>query len=253
MQTSPIYSEVRKEWEALGIDVPTRSAIALPFELSEQQDGVFFLRTTAEASPLTEADASFAASVTKGAVTALAKAYDLQTAVSDRERYQWLARIDSLTACLNRRALLEELETELERARRYKHGLTILMIDLDRFKDVNDTHGHLVGDSVLKQVGDVLRKEARAVDAVARYGGEEFVLLLPDTSAEGGLAFAERLRERVEEHNFAEGDVDRLRVTVSIGVAQFPGNEVTKLESLIEMADAALYRAKNDGRNLVRS
>jgi len=129
--------------------------------------------------------------------------------------------------------------------------VTILMIDLDRFKAVNDTLGHLVGDAVLRQLGELLRREVRSVDLVARYGGEEFVVLLPNTATDGGLSFAERLRVRVEQHDFTSG-LAPLALTVSIGVATFPAAPSQTVDELLAAADQALYRAKHDGRNLVR-
>jgi len=117
---------------------------------------------------------------------------------------------------------------------------------------VNDSHGHLVGDSVLRQVGDLLRREVRSADAVGRYGGEEFVVVLPETALHGATIFAERLRQRVAALNFGS-PVLPVTVTVSIGVASVPDERVTSLESLLALADAALYRAKADGRNVVRT
>jgi diguanylate cyclase (GGDEF)-like protein len=145
--------------------------------------------------------------------------------------------------------MLDELETELSRSRRYRHPLTVLMIDLDWFKEINDTCGHLVGDRVLKRLGELLRDEARTMDVVARYGGEEFTIILPDTGIEGGIIFAERLRQRAERHDYAE-DGDPLHVTVSVGVATYQDGTVTA-EEMIASADAALYRAKKGGRNRV--
>ena len=130
-------------------------------------------------------------------------------------------------------------------------GLTILMVDLDHFKVVNDTHGHLVGDTVLRQIGEVLRHEVRSVDAVARYGGEEFVVVLPETGTHGALVFAERIRVRVQQSVYGE-EGKTVQVTVSIGVASFPDQRVTSPDTFLALADAALYRAKADGRNLVR-
>ncbi|MFQ5549705.1 MAG: diguanylate cyclase [Gemmatimonadales bacterium] len=251
VKTDPLYAEVRKEWERNGYEVPTRSAIALPFDLRNKPAGVFFLRTTDEMPPLAEADLRFAETVISAAVAAIEKGYEIESVVSDRERFQFLANTDSLTECLNRRALTEKLQNELERAHRYGHHLTLLMIDLDHFKNINDTKGHLVGDSVLRQMGDILRDDARSVDIVARYGGEEFVLVLPDTTMDGAIIFAERLRERIAKRNFSEGDM--VPVTVSIGVAEAPEDEVVSVDEILERADAALYKAKNDGRNLVRS
>src|SRR5437667_224197 len=168
--TDPLYQEERVRWQREQITVPTRSAVALPFSMKDQQLGVFFLRTTGEDPPLTRADAQFSETVIRTAVAAIEKAYDFETAVSDKKRLEKLAATDALTGCLNRRALSEELEAELDRARRYNLALTILLADIDRFKLVNDTRGHIAGDSVLRQVGEILRREARSVDLVARYG-----------------------------------------------------------------------------------
>jgi diguanylate cyclase (GGDEF)-like protein len=146
--------------------------------------------------------------------------------------------------------LHEKLERELDRARRYNLVLTILMIDLDRFKEINDSHGHLAGDAVLRQMGEILRHEARSVDIAARYGGEEFVIVLPDTAMEGGLIFAERVRVRVAEHLFSSSG-GPLRVTVSVGVSMFPDEGLETADAVIARADDALYRAKASGRNRV--
>ena len=157
-----------------------------------------------------------------------------------------------MTGCMNRRAFTERLERELDRVRRYDVSLSVMMIDIDRFKDINDSLGHIVGDGVLRLLGDLLREEVRSVDLAARYGGEEFVIVLPDTDLEGAVVFAERLRKRVEETNFADSG-DPLRITASIGVAAASiEGEITEPESLIGEADEALYRAKNEGRNRVR-
>ena len=170
--TDPLYDDERQRWKREGIQVPTRSAVALPFSMRDQQTGVFFLRTTGDDPPLTRADAQFAETVIRTAVAAIEKAYDFESAVSDKRRLEKLAATDALTGCLNRRALSQDLEQELDRARRYNLALTILLADIDRFKAVNDTRGHIAGDSVLRQVGELLRREARSVDIVARYGGE---------------------------------------------------------------------------------
>src|SRR2546423_3125075 len=171
--TDPVYAEERTRWQRERITVPTRSAFALPFSMKDQQVGVFFLRTTGEDPPLTRADAQFAETVIRTAVAAIEKAYDFETAVSDKKRLEKLAATDALTGCMNRRALSEELEGELDPARRYKLATTILLAHIDSFKLVNDTRGHIAGDSLLCPVCEILRREARSVDLVARYGGGE--------------------------------------------------------------------------------
>jgi two-component system cell cycle response regulator len=252
VQVDPLYATVRERWSREGVNVATKSAIAIPFALHGAESGIFFLRTMADGVTLTSADVAFAEEVIKTAVNAIEKAYQLETVQSDKEKYRWLATVDALTGCMNRRAFTERLDRELDRVRRYDVALSVMMIDLDRFKDINDSHGHIVGDSVLRQLGDLLRDEVRSVDLAARYGGEEFVIVLPETDLEGAVVFAERLRKRVEEKNFAETG-DPLRITVSIGVATASvAGEITEPESLIAQADEALYRAKHDGRNRVR-
>jgi diguanylate cyclase (GGDEF)-like protein len=128
-----------------------------------------------------------------------------------------------------------------------------MLLDLDHFKDINDGAGHLVGDDVLRQLGELLMSTVRTVDIVARSGGEEFVVVLPETSLEGGVIFAERLRERVEQHAFDVGGNEALHLTASIGVASFPSPRVDSTEDFFARADEALYRAKSGGRNQVRT
>lgn len=249
--TDPLYEEVRPGWATESEPVQTRSAIALRFSLRGLPAGVFFLRTTAEDAPLNEQDVQFAEQVIVAAVAALEKAYDLENAVMGQEQLRHLAETDPLTNCFNRRALMEKLEQEMDRAARYATMLTGMMIDIDNFKQINDTHGHLVGDRVLKQLATLLKRELRSVDVVARYGGEEFVVLLPETTSAESRNFAERILRRVATHDFGESG-KTVRVTISVGVASYPGERVTDAESLLRMADSHLYRAKNDGRNRFR-
>jgi diguanylate cyclase (GGDEF)-like protein len=250
VRTDPVYEEARQEWQLEGVEVQTRSAIAIPFSLRKQQRGVFFLRTQQDDQPLEEEDVAFAGTVIGAAVNAIDRAYDLESAISDRERFQEMARTDALTGCYNRRALFERLEREVERVKRYDQGLALLLVDLDKFKDVNDARGHLAGDGVLRQVGDLLRREARSVDIVARFGGDEFVLVLPETTQEGAVIFAERLRARIGEHDFSEAGAP-LFVTVSVGVAAMGAAQSETAEGLIARADRAMYEAKGGGRNQV--
>jgi len=248
----PLFAELRQRWAREGTVVPTRSVIALPFFVDRQQAGVFLLRRGEGEAPLDDEDVAFADAVVKAAVASIQRAHLLESARADNVRLAALAQTDPLTQVLNRRALTDRLVSELDRARRYGHAVAVLMLDLDHFKAINDTSGHLVGDGVLKDTAEILRSAVRSADFVARYGGEEFVIVLPETSTEGAVTFAERLRERIAGTAFAGGQGAALTLSVSIGVSLFPGPRITSVDDLLSAADTALYRAKNDGRNCVR-
>ncbi len=160
-----------------------------------------------------------------------------------------LAMIDSLTAILNRRAFMLEYERELSRCMREKTGLALAIFDLDHFKDVNDTYGHLVGDQVLRRVADTLRASLRGHDVLGRYGGEEFALLMPGADASAAVAGTERARRAVGERPIGAGPLS-IPITVGAGVAAY-GVNGSDWESLLRSADAALYEAKRGGRNRV--
>jgi len=158
---------------------------------------------------------------------------------------------DELTGINNRRHFQQMLQMEWKRAVRFRRQLSLIMLDVDHFKEYNDTFGHLQGDSVLKHIGVLLKKNLREVDTVARFGGEEFVLLLPDTDKRGAVVVAEKVRAVVAGHKFLDDELkDTRRITISAGVATYP-DDVGEMEDLIDQADIALYRAKEKGRNLV--
>jgi two-component system, cell cycle response regulator len=161
------------------------------------------------------------------------------------------ALCDGLTRAFNRRYFLERLASETAYADRHHKPVALLLIDLDYFKLVNDTWGHVVGDRVLKKVADALQGSIRADDVLARYGGEEFVVLARDTALDGGVRFAERLRVMIADTQFEQQKGRPIEVRVSIGVAAFPDPAIPDAISLIENADKALYRAKRAGRNRV--
>ncbi len=248
---SPLHAGVKQLWEDEGTEVSVGSVIALPFELDQRQAGVFFLRRTVGDTPLTRDDAAFAEAVIHAAVAAIQRAHLLEMTRADNARLEALALTDPLTLVLNRRALVDRLATEMDRAHRYGSVLTILMVDLDHFKDVNDTHGHIVGDEVLRKVAKILATEARSSDFVARFGGEEFVIVLPETAGDGAMVFAERILELVAAERFELAGADSFAITASIGLASYPAPDVHDLEGLCTAADAALYRAKAAGRNRV--
>jgi two-component system cell cycle response regulator len=160
-----------------------------------------------------------------------------------------LAIVDDLTGLSNRRYFFERLGQELRRSQRYGRPLSLVMLDIDRFKDYNDRYGHLAGDEVLRRVGEILRKHSRDVDVPARYGGDEFGLILPETDAGAAARQAERIRHAVAQHPFpSAGPEEVVHLTVSAGVALLT-EAMGKPEDIIRAADDALYRAKAAGRN----
>jgi len=177
----------------------------------------------------------------------------LVSRISDVEA---MASTDQLTRLLNRPACLSVLGVEIERSNRYQRPLTVALIDIDRFKRINDTYGHAVGDDLLRHVAQILRGNVRNVDALGRYGGEEFLLVMPETDLDGGVASAESVRRVVGRTPFrlesAGGHTD-IRVTISVGVAGHPGERSLDIDTLLREADGALYEAKERGRDQVQS
>lgn len=173
--------------------------------------------------------------------------------VEYQERIHELIVHDDLTGLLTRKSFALELERELVRSQRHRHEFCVLMMDLDFFKKVNDTYGHLIGSEVLRLTAKVIQQTLRDSDVVARYGGEEFIALLPETPRDKGIEAAERVREALEKYPFPasihEGE-SVMHITISIGVSEFPSDSSTPT-TLIEGADMALYEAKQTGRNKV--
>ncbi|MEJ2744912.1 MAG: diguanylate cyclase [bacterium] len=157
---------------------------------------------------------------------------------------------DSLTGLFLKRYFQIQLDTEIKRARRHRRSISLLMLDIDHFKRVNDTYGHLRGDMILKGVAGVIKANVREIDVVSRYGGEEVAIILPDTAGDKAQAIAERIREKVAARRF-DCDGTALSVTVSIGVCSIDGGGAVSPKDAIKNADAALYRAKEGGRNRV--
>jgi diguanylate cyclase (GGDEF)-like protein len=177
-------------------------------------------------------------------------AADLRETSAELER---LAKVDPLTGVLNRRAFFERLETEFRRAQRYGRPVTVLMLDIDRFKALNDRYGHATGDAVLAVCAGHLASNLRQSDEIGRYGGEEFVIFLPETSLADGAFVAEKLRQAVEELRIdsPDGASGAVHVTTSVGVACGPALDTPDSQSLVNHADAALYVAKRTGRNRI--
>ena len=252
-QTDSLFAEARRLTVEEGHEATIHSAAALPFSIDRWRSGALVLRTEHHERDLTDDDVEFANTVVNAAVAAIKRAQALESTRADNRRLEALATTDPLTRLLNRRALLERLSREVDRAKRYESKLTLLLLDVDHFKRINDERGHLVGDGVLRQIGALIEASVRTVDIAARYGGEEFVLILPETSQDGGIIFAERLRESIERYPFDASAEEPLHLTASIGVATFPSPRVESTEDLFARADEALYRAKSSGRNQVRT
>jgi diguanylate cyclase (GGDEF)-like protein len=160
-----------------------------------------------------------------------------------------LTTVDGLTQIFNRRYFLEQFEREVSRAKRYRRELSLMMFDIDHFKDINDSYGHLAGDYVLKQLATVIKGKIRREDILARYGGEEFVIILPEIDGGNAVIFAEKVRKIVEKAPFKFEDT-RISVTISVGLGTL--TESDDAASLIKRADEKLYEAKAAGRNCVR-
>ncbi|MET0405098.1 MAG: diguanylate cyclase [Cystobacter sp.] len=173
-----------------------------------------------------------------------------------REELLNLTRVDGLTSLYNRRYFEERLSEEFARSSRYRSPLSLVMIDIDHFKRLNDTYGHPFGDEVLRAVARAVRGRLREVDFVARYGGEEFIALLPETGPKEALGACERIREAVASvrlnYQPQEGDALEVRCTASLGVASVPSPTLPGVEDLKRQADVSLYAAKAAGRNCVR-
>jgi diguanylate cyclase (GGDEF)-like protein len=178
---------------------------------------------------------------------------DLQKELMEtNRRLELLSITDGLTKLNNHRYFQDELLRAFDEAQRYQRPLSLAMIDIDFFKKINDTHGHAVGDDVLKGVAKLFRDSVRSTDLVARYGGEEFAVMMPETTLDDGIVFAEKIRHLIETTDM-QTQVGPVPATVSVGVASVPHSRIHTSKELIVAADKALYRAKRNGRNQVQA
>jgi len=169
--------------------------------------------------------------------------------LEESARLQRLSVTDGLTSVYNHRFFQDRLREEFRRAQRYDDPLALILLDLDHFKDVNEQHGHALGDKILHELAGTLRKSVRETDVVARYGGEEFAVLLPKTHLAGALTVAERVWRDVGALRL--GGAQKLRLTASLGVSGYPARSIISADRLLRTADEALYRAKHEGRNKI--
>jgi diguanylate cyclase (GGDEF)-like protein len=179
-------------------------------------------------------------------------ALQIAAALQNAHLYE-LAMVDGLTGLFVRRYFDARIEEEIERSRRYGSPFSVVMLDVDDFKKLNDTYGHLVGDRVLRALANVIKAQMRGVDTAARYGGEEMSMILPRTEMVGAYNLAERIREAIAELRITTDDDPprSLGVTASLGIAAYPESKAKSGEDLVRKADRALYRAKKTGKNRV--
>ena len=168
------------------------------------------------------------------------------------EKLEFLSKTDSLTGLLNRRALIESLEYEVDRAKRYAAELSLILCDMDYFKEINDTYGHVAGDAVLQAVSQAIRDSLRGTDITGRYGGDEFMVILPETPFDGAKNFAERIRLSVKKTEIAITENHNIKMSLSLGITCFNAAS-DNIDTIVRRADSALYEAKKIGGNAVHA
>lgn len=243
---NPLMSKVRKYVGPLGI----RSILVIPVLLRNKVIGTLFLRTSRVDHTFTPNEIRLLNALANASATVLHNAFLFVQMESEKARLEKLAITDYLTGIYNIRYFYHRIIEEFSRCQRYRLPISCLMIDIDFFKKINDEFGHKVGDDVLKEFSRQLKKRTRKSDVLARYGGEEFILLLTQTSLDGAVTEAERIRQCIGTKRF-KAIKGKRGLTVSIGVASWPHKDITTYDDLISCADNALFAAKDAGRNHV--
>ncbi len=215
--------------------------LAVPLVLGGRIEGLFCVLNKKNAEVFSSEDLNVLSTLALHAGTAIDNARFV-------EKMEKQAITDSLTDLLNHMEFQQRLNEEIERSRRYGKSFTLLMLDLDHFKEVNDTYGHPVGDKVLIETAKTLKTLLRSVDLAFRYGGEEFAVLLPETEVQGARIIADRIRQEIAEQSILTQTGETLHITVSIGISEFP-QDADQREDLISTADQALFASKRNGRN----
>ena len=227
-----------REW-----NYKTSSFISYPIMLGDRRIAVMNFTDKADGDAFNDRDLELLQAI----APQLAVAIDRGTLKDKAGQFEQLSVTDALTGLLNRRYLEERLSEEIQRSKRHRFPMSLMMLDVDDFKAYNDNWGHPAGDIALRIVADILKETLRAADVAARYGGEEFAVLLPQTTSREAAAIAERVRQRIERAEFP-----KRKVTVSIGIASLSA-EIETAEQIVNAADNALYDAKNQGRNNVQT
>lgn len=227
------------------VEYPVSSILCVPLKIRDRVLGVIELINSAGERTFEEGDLPLLGAVADFAAIAIDNARNYK-------RVSELVITDDLTGLYNARHFQEILEYEIERARRYNSQVSVLFFDLDRFKSVNDTYGHLVGSRMISEVGRLVKSHIRSSDRGARYGGDEYIIVLPNTGKQGAIKVANNMLERFHAHKFLTDSGSLIPITASFGVATFP-DDATDRDTLVRVADSAMYEAKESGRNRVCS
>jgi len=236
----PLFATIRERWSQQQIEVTVQSAVALPVFVQGRAAGVFFLRTEKGDPQLRPEDVAFANTIAQAAARVLENE-ERRSAIYRRQISA--GATDEMTGCASLDALDRRLRDEFERARRYSLRFSLVLVDIDRLREINDRLGQPAGDRVLGEVGAILQREIRAPDFVARYGGDEFACILPETDGTGGRRFVERLRQVFGRHTFADLGPGKAP-EISAGVVAYPHSEALRPEDLFTLVEGALPRAK---------
>ena len=242
----PLMAEVKD----LVKDLDRMNVLVLPIIWEEEVIGTLFLRTRRLGKGFTEKDINLCQIIAQSAYHAIKNARLFEEVSKEKEEMKTLAITDSLTEVYNHNFFYTRLEEEFNRTVRYETPISLIMMDIDDFKRINDTYGHRTGDHVLKEIADMIKKLVRKTDIVARYGGEEFSVILPHTNLDGAEEEAERIREAISSHAYA--NLTKETITISLGVVSYPsGKTIMNAGDFVNLADTALYEAKRSGKNKV--
>ncbi len=244
--SDPLMASVRDIIAPLGI----RSILVMPIIFEEKVIGTLFLRTSRTQHEFSEKEIRLLKTISDASANTLHNAFLFAQVEDEKTRLEKLAITDYLTGIYNIRYFYHRIIEEFSRSERYILPISCLMLDIDFFKKINDSYGHKTGDAVLKEFSLLLKKHVRKSDVLARYGGEEFIVMLPQTTADGAIAEAERIRSAIKVHKF-KSLKNQIGITVSIGISAFPNTKIKTHDELISASDDALYEAKKSGRDRV--
>ncbi|MCE5194085.1 MAG: sensor domain-containing diguanylate cyclase [Nitrospiraceae bacterium] len=242
----PLLKEVRSIIAPLGI----KSIVVIPIIFRHEVIGTLFLRTSRKSHTFTDKELRLFHSIANASTNALYNSFLYEKLNVEKLKLEKCAAKDYLTGIYNIRYFYGRLSEEFNRASRHKIPFACIMFDIDNFKKINDTYGHRTGDAVLREFAQYIRKHTRKCDIFARYGGDEFIMFLPQTSEEGALAEARRLRTAFNKYKF-KSLVTKHRIAVSIGIASYPNKKVKKEDDIITLADNAMLLAKKKGKDSI--